>query len=61
MQIIREKRMLDRDKPALEVIKSLAREIGYGEQKINLIIYDGKIVGFDRADPPVIKFRSKVT
>lgn len=44
---------------AFEVIKKKAADIGFGEITLKLIIYDGKVTGFDQLDPALIKFRAR--
>ena len=46
-------------KTVFDAIKEQANSIKYGEWKIVLIIYDGRVTGFDQLESPVIKFRER--
>lgn len=41
----------------LRVIKSKAREVGYGELNVKFIIHGGELTGFDVTDPTIFKYR----
>jgi len=42
-----------------DAIRDQAQKIGFGEWKIKLIVYDGKVTGFDQTESPLIKFREQ--
>jgi hypothetical protein len=46
-------------KTAAEAIEEQAEKIGYGEWVVKLIIYDGRVTGFDQVEQPLIKFREQ--
>lgn len=51
--------MADPQKTALDVLDERARQIGFGEWHVCLIVYDGRITGFDQIETPKIKFRER--
>ena len=42
---------------SIDIISQKAEQIKYGEWKVKIYIHDGKIVGFDEVEPPIIKYR----
>lgn len=46
-------------KTAFDAMKLHAQQIGFGEWVIKLVIYNGKITGFDQVQAPLIKFREQ--
>jgi len=44
-------------KSVYDVLNQKAQDIGYGDWSVKLVIFEGKIIGFDQIDAPVIKFR----
>lgn len=48
-------------KTAVEAMEEQAEKIGFGEWTVRLIIYDGRITGFDQVEQPLIKFREQKT
>jgi hypothetical protein len=47
----------DNRKTAFDVIQEQAQKIGFGEWPVNLIIYNGRVTGFDQIEQPKVKFR----
>lgn len=47
------------NKTTFEALAEIAKDIGFGEWDVKLIIHEGRIVGFDHIPhkPPVQKFR----
>ncbi len=46
-------------KTTFDAIAEQAQKIGYGEWNVRMIIYDGRVTGFDQLEAPVIKFRER--
>lgn len=40
-------------------ITNAASRLGYGTWTVKLIVYDGRVVGFDEVTPPLESFREK--
>lgn len=48
-------------KSTFQVLKEHAKRIGYGEMPVTLIVYNGRITGFDLIEPTKIKYRENQT
>ena len=51
--------MADKTNQTFEVIRERAKQVGFGEIYLKLLIHKKSIVGFEEEKPPLIKFRAQ--
>jgi len=49
--------MQDDRKTTFKALIELAEEMKYGTIPVTLIVHEGRIIGFDKSDPSLIRFR----
>jgi len=48
---------MDQRVTVFDKISNTAAKVGHGRWKVELLIYDGKVVGFDEIEKPLENFR----